>query len=93
MKKLYITLTCWDDTLTRAEMFNYLRTVEHLMNKTARSWGLEPRTRWSCCAITLELVLPHAEAYQAVRQLNARLNRWHYWCRDDEPLEMEWEVK
>ena len=81
-------MTIWDNENSTEEKAEILLYCERALLKTAREMGCNVRiiNRWwggFDADIPKNIVL--------IRRYNRRLNRLHYWCRNDEPLVMNYD--
>ncbi len=96
--KITVEMSIWDNTTCTAEKQDVLLYCEHAMLKTWGIWYNRPAaikitTRW-WGGFTAEIQWDgqQIDPLTFLRTYNRRLNRLHYWRRNDEPLVMEWNV-
>ena len=83
-----LEMTIWDNDSTVEEKQEVLLYCERALLKTAHEMRCTVKitNRWwggFDAEIPMNTVL--------IRRYNRRLNRLHYWCREDEPLVMDYD--
>lgn len=90
-----IEMTVWDNDTTVTEKAEILTTCENLLTKTYNQM-INPPTmvkvtnRWYA-GWTAEIEW-RGDWAELLKAYNKKLCRFHYWNRDDEPLQMEWDI-
>lgn len=90
---LKIEWNIWDNNNTTFDKQEILNCLERKLHKTAREYWYAPRVKienrfWGGFTAVVETDRP----VEFLNDYIKKIHRLHYWSREDEPLELHWEL-